>query len=152
MKIGTIDEVRRGNRWRFSKIATLNPNLLAGLPWIQGSNTDMQIVGGMVRAICVAPNPRVYKHVTGLNPASTYRFRGDLQIGTNGGSISYFRVGTVADLPSGDIFSFAFGANATVNETIVAGVAELFLGIVPVTSPGQYSAIEEAFELLLETL
>lgn len=122
------------------------PNLMAGLPWIQGSNTTMSIANGRVQAAFNGGNPRAYKQVDGLVIGRNYRVSGKIYQGV-GAQNMFFRVGTAADIPAGDAFQVQSIADVTINDTFTAPAATLFIGVVGIRGTGEHVAIDENFSL-----
>jgi hypothetical protein len=127
-----------------------DPNLLAGLSWIQGTNTTMSFPSGRVRATSTGSNARVYKTVTGLTNGATYAMTGTIWKGTAAASVR-LRVSTTADLPSGDIYEFIEGGldHTFAGQTFVMSGTTAHIGIVAVVGAGgEYSEIQVDFELV----
>lgn len=125
-----------------------DPNLLAALPWVQGTNTTMSTVGGRVRALYSGGNPRVYKHITGLTPGN-YRVRGSVWQGNAAGRTYYFRVSTNSGLVDGNVYQEIFsGAEGALDDIIAVAGTALYIGVVGVVFSGEYVEIDEDFELI----
>ncbi len=125
------------------------PNLLTGLPWIQGSNTIMTISGGKVRATATVGDSRVYKTVTGLTNGATYKLNGTIYRGTASVFV-IFRISPTPDLPDGSIYEFIEGSasHTFINQTFVMTGTTMSIGIVAdVNNTGEYSEIDENFSL-----
>ena len=148
---GNITTVR-GRHVRLSGVpaaAPPDPNLLAGLPWVQGTGTLMTKVGAEIRAQNNGGNPRVYKAVTGLIVGRTYSYEGNVYAGTGTGQNMFVRVSTAPDLPSGDIAQFTTADTGFIQDSFVHPGGTVYVGLVAIRDPGQYAAIEDAFKLLL---
>lgn len=123
-------------------------NLLAALPWIQGTGTTLSIVGDHARATRIGGNPRIYKTITGLVNGQDYRLTGRIYIGTADATVR-MRISTTADLPAGDIYEEITGVDLDIDHTFTATGATLHIGIVAVASTnGQYSEVDDDLSLV----
>lgn len=119
-------------------------------PWIAGSNTVMSIADGRVRAArSGGGNPRVSRHVTGLEPGYTYRVQSNTYAGPAVTSV-FFRVSSTSDLTQGDYLDAA--AVGTIDRTFQAPVSgEAYIGIAVATQAnGEYGETDEIFVLQRE--
>lgn len=130
-----------------------DPNLLAPFAWEAGPNTTLSTVGDFQRATAIgANNPRIQKHVTGLQAGSTYRVTGTMNQGTMSASVR-FRVSTNSGLPDGNLTEqVGSGPGVTIDDTFVAeGTGECYVGIVGVSAGGsdEYCEVTTALMMVL---
>ncbi|WP_132958894.1 hypothetical protein [Rhizobium sp. BK251] len=129
-----------------------DPNLLAPFDWEPGTNTTLSIVSGQARGAAVGTNnPRIRKGPVNL-AAGTYRYQGDVFIGTTPGG-ARFRISTDANLSMGDVVEVIFGSDDSLDDTFTLGApTAVYAGVVGIgNSDGQYIAIANGFAVLVET-
>lgn len=118
-------------------------------PWYAGTNTEMSIADGRVRATRAgAGNPRVIYPVTGLVPGATYRFQTTVYPGTQSGSL-YTRISNDPDISSGTYLEVISSFQQAIDETFVAPAGgAVYIGLVAIAdSDGQYAETGENFVL-----
>lgn len=125
----------------------VDPNLLAGKPWIQGAGTTLSTAGGRARATKNGSNPRIYKQATGLSIGVTYKFTGDVYHGTITGT-GFFRASTSVEIPDGNLASGDLDFTVT-NVTVVASATTMYIGIVGIaTANGEYLEITDNLSMV----
>jgi hypothetical protein len=135
------------------RIVATTTNILAGLSWIAGPNTSISYSAGRARATNTgtggADNPRLFKHLTGLNSSKTYRFQGTIYHG-NAVQNMFFRVSTSVNIPNGDVYQWSSSTNDALNDTFT-GQTDVYIGLVVISeaSPPTYCEIDDPFSLIM---
>jgi len=124
---------------------------LAALSWTAGASTTLSTAGGFARALSTTTTPpRIFKGPIALTAGKTYKFGGTAYQRTAATNM-FFRVSTLADISTGDIYQNTSGGTSIplTGVTFIAGSnVNVYLGIVAViVAQGEYSEIDDAFTL-----
>ncbi|TCL70664.1 hypothetical protein [Rhizobium sp. BK251] len=135
---------------QFQRSGATDPNLLAGLSWQAGSNTTLSIVGNVARGAAIGTNnPRVLKGPVALLAGVTYRYRGDVKIGTTPAG-ARFRISQSPDLASDHFVDLTFSSDTSYDATFsLISPTDAYVGVVGVgNSDGQWIGIATDFSLV----
>lgn len=118
-------------------------------PWVAGTDTTLSETVDRARATSTGGNARISREVSGLVEGATYRLVTNAYA-SPGVPTVFVRVDTEPNLGSGS-YLYQSGGEEAINGTFVAPVGGLvYIGIVGVTTLGQYAETNLNFTLTQE--